>query len=861
MQDDDDNEPNAENDNLENLQKVYSGKMRSVEYTIHQGETIEGTTRSSCHGQFGGASGCSGAPEGAPTRVRVCAPGEPNMYVTSPGEAMAAQSSKDAVTVSPPSEQYVGRPDHFNLDQLLDFASSFHYDRRKALKDEEPSVTVTLPSDEERANSPSDEANSGHEESGSSPKTPKYSTVRRRSSAIFDKIKTTSSSGPIVKELKQVSICKDANKSTITFSQPPEVTSQTTTVTYSRSSYYFAGSLDGSTRSQSLGTGLNAAASASRSPPSPVGPLYSSSSASNIPAGGTSTSVEAGLPLVSVFPQRPAPIVRLNSIEPNTVMVSVSDMPQLWDITTQEIIDELERQVAPALTDIRGVRVAGRAAYISLGRHEPLQQLLGCGLTIRGTLVPLIDITRESIVVALTGVPHYIADATLSILLSAFGTIIGEIERRFYKGVDTGERFVRMKLKKHVKLPKYVTVGGCRIVLGIQGSDRNPALNEWGHIGSHSSGPSSTPQVTAPHGPPPPPPHGPAPHGPSPRGPSPPHGPPPPPTHESRNDFPPPPSPDPGQCSEPSSSERSCDKSDVSLLNLNPTNIRNDNLHFHSHTEKKDIVSKERKTFSSRCVVNLKLPERPSSTGNIPRGAHREAPLPPCIPGPTSSSSGPPTSMGAGHVLRAGSLGKSTHSREAPPPPTVLPPPGTSPAVGRRTRRGSTPLEPRPAPDVPIRQRPSSVVFEEQPSRDAPIRLPPPPPPQIPPILPTPLANGILRKPSVSEQEALLPGQTKTHQGPTATIRNRLKLGRSVSYDSGKKQAEKDKRKLSTMESISENTINEDISDITPLGTTTGNRRDSEKSTVSTNSKASSNKPKKEVIDLPWCGCWGNGCF
>lgn len=84
-----------------------------------------------------------------------------------------------------------------------------------------------------------------------------------------------------------------------------------------------------------------------------------------------------------------------------------------------------------------------------------------------------------------------------------------------------------------------------------------------------------------------------------------------------------------------------------------------------------------------------------------------------------------------------------------------------------------------------------------------------------------------------------------------------------MSYDAGKKKlaAEKEQKKLGKMESISENTLNDDVSDITPLGA--GARRDSEKSSVSANSKSSSNtnKKKEPAIDLPWCGCWGNGCF
>jgi hypothetical protein len=81
--------------------------------------------------------------------------------------------------------------------------------------------------------------------------------------------------------------------------------------------------------------------------------------------------------------------------------------------------------------------------------------------------VKLIDITSESVVVCLTGVPHYITDATVTMLVSTFGIAIGEVERRFYKGVDTGERFVRLKPRPHIQVPDFVTVGGCKILIRI----------------------------------------------------------------------------------------------------------------------------------------------------------------------------------------------------------------------------------------------------------------------------------------------------------------------------------------------------------------------------------------------------------
>ncbi len=64
----------------------------------------------------------------------------------------------------------------------------------------------------------------------------------------------------------------------------------------------------------------------------------------------------------------------------------------------------------------------------------------------------MVDITHDSVVACLTGVPHYITDATVTMLVSTFGICIGEVERRFYKGVDTGERFVRLKPRPHTQV-------------------------------------------------------------------------------------------------------------------------------------------------------------------------------------------------------------------------------------------------------------------------------------------------------------------------------------------------------------------------------------------------------------------------
>ena len=160
-------------------------------------------------------------------------------------------------------------------------------------------------------------------------------------------------------------------------------------------------------------------------------------------------------------------IVRLNSIEPNTVMFSTKDYPILSDISVPEIIDELEKQFEDKLCDLQGVRLVGSNVYICLSRKDSLTYLSTYGFYVRGVPVKVVDITHDSVVICLTGVPHYITDSTVTMLVSTFGIAIGEVERRFYKGVDTGERYVRLKPRAHTQVPDFVTVGGCKILIRV----------------------------------------------------------------------------------------------------------------------------------------------------------------------------------------------------------------------------------------------------------------------------------------------------------------------------------------------------------------------------------------------------------
>ncbi|KAF0308601.1 hypothetical protein FJT64_020212 [Amphibalanus amphitrite] len=170
---------------------------------------------------------------------------------------------------------------------------------------------------------------------------------------------------------------------------------------------------------------------------------------------------------VARYAAQQATLLRINCVEPNTVMFSTRQHPALRGLSALHVIDELERQLDSRLCEVRGVRVVSDTAYVCLGSRASLLLLLGCGLTVRGVPVSLVDITHDSAVVMMTGVPHYISDGTIHVLMDTFGTVIGEIERRFYKGVDTGDRFLRVKLCDGVKVPHYVTVGGNKITMRI----------------------------------------------------------------------------------------------------------------------------------------------------------------------------------------------------------------------------------------------------------------------------------------------------------------------------------------------------------------------------------------------------------
>jgi hypothetical protein len=93
----------------------------------------------------------------------------------------------------------------------------------------------------------------------------------------------------------------------------------------------------------------------------------------------------------------------------------------------QEVIDALETQIDSKLNDaVRGVRVANGNCYVCLTKEDNAGALLEKGLLIRGVKVKLEDVSRDSIIVAFSGVPHDVPDSSVARVVASYGTVIGE---------------------------------------------------------------------------------------------------------------------------------------------------------------------------------------------------------------------------------------------------------------------------------------------------------------------------------------------------------------------------------------------------------------------------------------------------
>ena len=100
-------------------------------------------------------------------------------------------------------------------------------------------------------------------------------------------------------------------------------------------------------------------------------------------------------------------IVRLNSIDPNTVMFSTKDYPILSDVTVPEIIDELEKQFEDKMSDLQGVRLVANNVYICLSRKESLQHLKTYGFYVRGVPVKVSNLFLLCAIYELNTVKKY----------------------------------------------------------------------------------------------------------------------------------------------------------------------------------------------------------------------------------------------------------------------------------------------------------------------------------------------------------------------------------------------------------------------------------------------------------------------
>ncbi|XP_039287276.1 uncharacterized protein LOC111056432 [Nilaparvata lugens] len=140
----------------------------------------------------------------------------------------------------------------------------------------------------------------------------------------------------------------------------------------------------------------------------------------------------------------------------------------------QEVIDALSDQL-PAL---RGVRLVGGACYLSLATDADAKTLLSAtsplAPTLRGVRLPLQDASLGTAFVALTGVPHQVTDAQVADALAPFATVVGTVERRIYRGIDTGERLARLRPK--LAIPRFLWFGGCRAILRLMKEEEIGAL-------------------------------------------------------------------------------------------------------------------------------------------------------------------------------------------------------------------------------------------------------------------------------------------------------------------------------------------------------------------------------------------------
>ncbi|CAH1391101.1 unnamed protein product [Nezara viridula] len=149
------------------------------------------------------------------------------------------------------------------------------------------------------------------------------------------------------------------------------------------------------------------------------------------------------------------PCIRLNCVHPFT---AAATLPQgLLNVTVMEVIEACEKMS----TGVVGVRLLEGSVYISAKGKLELEQLLAQGISIRGEQLGLQDVSQGTVVLALSAIPHNAKDQDILRLLSQFGPVIGGLERRMYKGADTGEGLARIRLL--ASLPKRLFLEGAEI--------------------------------------------------------------------------------------------------------------------------------------------------------------------------------------------------------------------------------------------------------------------------------------------------------------------------------------------------------------------------------------------------------------
>jgi len=407
-------------------------------------------------------------------------PGIPNPFVqmSLPGGGIVSMPLDSSSRVGSPDPSLghdvlsvtAGEPvTHFNLDQLLEIVQSFQLDtthahgtgqeKSQSHKKDVDSMSMICSGtgtsvDEQDTRATHSCPSSPTETECSSG----FSTLRRRSVNVTEKVRQN-------KDGSKIQVVRESAVSTSSANEPNQ------SVTFQQNSFVY---INGSPEPGGLGSGCVPTNETfqnrsdifmpSCQPFSSLVPSSSVPETSLYNSGPTQGGCSASSQNASGYRGH---IVRLNSIEPNTVMFSTKDYPLLSDVSVPEIIDELERQFDSKLCEVQGVRLAGTKIFICLSQRDCLNHLAQYGFYVRGVHVTVMDISNDSVVVCLIGVPHYITDSTITMLVGTFGICIGEVERRFYKGVDTGERYVRLKPKGSTQIPDYVTVGGCKILIRV----------------------------------------------------------------------------------------------------------------------------------------------------------------------------------------------------------------------------------------------------------------------------------------------------------------------------------------------------------------------------------------------------------